>query len=87
MSDHLAHLTPLNALSVGPSVRLSVRPSGKVTFGPKGPWPSAGARKKPPVGGLNFLVSIYYLAQSDHIAHRYILSSTVRSSSKLRYII
>ena len=42
------YLTPLNPLSV--------RPSGKVTFGPKGPKPSAGARKKPPVGGLNFLV-------------------------------
>ena len=55
------HLTPLNPLSV----RSSVRPSGKVTFGPEGPQPSGGARKKPPVGGLNFLatnnfISLYY---------------------------
>ena len=34
---------------VCPSVRPLVLPSGKIT--------SAGARKKPPVGGLNFLVT------------------------------
>ena len=45
-SEGLLNLTPL---FVRPSVRLSGRPAGKVTFGP-----SAGARKKPP--GLNFLV-------------------------------
>ena len=42
------HLNPLNPLSV--------RPAGKITFGPEGPQPFAGARKNPPVGGLNFLV-------------------------------
>ena len=41
---------------VRPSVRPSVRSSGRITF-----EPSAGARKKPTVGGLNFLVYFWYI--------------------------
>ena len=48
---------PSVRLSVCPSVRLFLCPSGKITFGP-----STGARKKPPIGGLNFLVlDIFFL--------------------------
>ena len=47
---------PSVRLSVRPSVCQFVRPAGKVTFGPEGLQPSTGARKKPPVGGPNFLV-------------------------------
>ena len=46
---HIVYLIPLYPLSV--------RPSGKITFGPERPLPSAGSRKKPPVRGLNFLVN------------------------------
>ena len=51
------YLTPLNPLSVRLFVRLSVRPSvrpsARISL-----QSSAGARKKPPVGGLNFLVML-----------------------------
>ena len=46
--------------SLKPVVRPSVRSSAKVSFGPERPLEtSTGARKKPPVGGLNFLVYQY----------------------------
>ena len=58
----ISYLTPLHLLSVWSLVR----PSGKITFGPNGPFllsrrlqPFAGARKKPPVERLNFLVKNY----------------------------
>ena len=47
------YLTPLNPLSV----QSSVCPSGRITFlAQSAIQSSAGARKKPLVGGLNFLV-------------------------------
>ena len=46
---------PYVRLSVLPSVRRFVRPavhpSDKITFRHEGPYPSAEARKKPPMGG------------------------------------
>ena len=47
-------LKPIVRSSVRPSVHLAVCLSGKIIFWPKGLYPSAGARKKPPVGGLTF---------------------------------
>ena len=52
--DNSCNLTPLNLLSVLLSVRPSVRQNHRLAQ--RAIQPSAGARKKPPVGGLNFLV-------------------------------
>ena len=61
-------LIPVVRPSVCPSVCLSVCLSARITFWPKGPYwgcslpaqrPSAAARKKRPIGELNFLVYEY----------------------------
>ena len=53
------YLTPLNPLSVLSSFHPFVRLSARFTFRARRALErSTGARKKPPIGGLNFLVLI-----------------------------